>query len=193
MKTLLLPAVAALVCVSVAFAKPEPPPSLLDGSPPVSGWVLKKLSPELRERVEAVQTKAMEEPGIREQREKVDHAARELRDRVRDSMFEIDPGLREAIKAEMPKANFGKETKELPKGVAGMTRSERKETDGQTEIRHRRPRRHIGPRGHGAGVDSGRAEGRQRDLPRRDGSGHGPVANQSSRFAFSTKVRNSAR
>lgn len=128
MKTLLLPAVAALVCVSVAFAKPEPPPSLLDGSPPVSGWVLKKLSPELRERVEAVQTKAMEEPGIREQREKVDHAAREVRDRVRDSMFEIDPGLREAIKAEMPKANFGKETKELPKGVAGMTRSERKET-----------------------------------------------------------------
>lgn len=127
MKKLLLPAVFALVCVSTVFAKPEPPPSLLDGSPPMGGWMLKKLSPELRERVEAAQTKAMEEPGIREEREKVGRAARELRDRVRDAMFAIDPGLREAIKEEMPKAQFGNERKELPKGVAGKTTSERKE------------------------------------------------------------------
>ncbi len=126
MKTPLL-AVFALLCTSVAFAKPTPPPNLIDGSTPVPPWVLKKLSPELQKRVEAAQTKAMEEPGIREEREKITQSVQKLRERVREAMTEIDPGLREAIKAEMPNAKFGSEKKAAPEGIAGMDSSERKQ------------------------------------------------------------------
>ncbi len=113
-----------LLCTTFANAKPQPV-SLLDGRPPLAGGPFNKLPAELRERIETAQRNAMAEPGIREAREKLAQEAAELRDRVRDAMFEIDPGLRDAIRAEIPKAKFGDETKRPPEGIAGLTPDER--------------------------------------------------------------------
>ncbi len=119
MKALLL-ATSLLLFVTSSQAKPQPPPSLLDGRPPMTGGPFNKLPDELRDRVEAAQRKAIEEPGIREAREKIAEEAAALRDRVRDAIFEIDPGLRDAIKAEMPNAKLGDETKPRPDGIAAL-------------------------------------------------------------------------
>ncbi len=116
-----------LLCATTAYAKPQPPPSLLDGRPPLTGGPFKKLPDGLRERVEAAQKKAMAEPGIREAREKIALEVAELRERVRKSMFEIDPGLEVAIRAEMPNAKLGNETKRQPDGIAGLQPEQRKE------------------------------------------------------------------
>ncbi|MGC1479312.1 MAG: hypothetical protein WA771_02310 [Chthoniobacterales bacterium] len=123
----LLPAAALLLSATTLLAKPQHPATLNDSRPPIDRALLNKLPDELRERARAAQEKAMAEPGIREAREKLNREAQDLRARVREATFEIDPGLREAIKTEVPKARFGDEIKQRPKGIAGLDRKDRQE------------------------------------------------------------------
>lgn len=59
---------------------------------------MENLSPENRERFEAVREKALQDPELQELRKNADKAGREFFKAMRDKMLEIDPGLADIVK-----------------------------------------------------------------------------------------------
>ena len=60
--------------------------------------VLESLSPEMRERFQAVREKALDDPKLRELRWNAERANREFYKAMREKMLQIDPGLAEIVR-----------------------------------------------------------------------------------------------
>lgn len=130
MKTrLLIPLIAA--CTPMLFAEPpagqNPPPP---GPPPADGPMREKmrdkmrenLPPELRERFDAARDKALQDPAVQELKKKADASAEDFRKAMREAMKKADPGLAEAMKAQMG----GKDGKRgEPPGLANLSEGDR--------------------------------------------------------------------
>jgi hypothetical protein len=84
------------------------------------------LPPELRERFEAAHAKAMQDPAVQELKKKADASAQEFRKAMREAMLKADPGLAEAMKAQMGGKFHGKDGKRgEPPGFANLSDGDR--------------------------------------------------------------------
>jgi hypothetical protein len=72
---------------------------------------MENLPPEARQRFEAAREKALQDPQIRELREKTETANREFFQAMRKKMMEIDPGLEEIVKQNAPRERGGADGK----------------------------------------------------------------------------------
>ena len=111
---------------------PAPPPQ--DGSrrERKGPAFLEKLTPEQRKRFEDARQKALQDPKIKELREKSDRANREFFDAMRAKMQEIDPGLAEIIKENAPnwKGGGGRDMKDGKEGKEGREGREKRPGQG---------------------------------------------------------------
>lgn len=95
MKKFLLLLLAAPAISFAQSATPTPPP----GPPPGGmGFHRPNVPPELRDRFRAAKDKALQDPKVRELRERMEAAAKDFRTAMRDAMIKADPGLAEEFK-----------------------------------------------------------------------------------------------
>lgn len=114
----------AILTAGLAGAKPKSPPPV-DGGGPLFEKMLEKLDPKQRERMKAAHEKALQDPEIREARERVAAAANDLREKMRAAMLKADPGLEEVMKKQAPNARPGREEAPAAKGFSGLDEGER--------------------------------------------------------------------
>jgi membrane protein involved in colicin uptake len=135
MKTrLLILSIAA--CTPMLFAEPQAGQNPSPTCPPPGGGPMRdkmrekmkeNLPPELRARFEAAHAKAMQDPAVQELKRKADASAQEFRKAMREAMMKADPGLAEAMKAQMgAKFHGGKDGKPgEPPGLANLSEGDR--------------------------------------------------------------------
>ncbi len=115
MITIRTPLFAAALCVGIilpaAAQEDSPGPQHKPGPPPpwaakaregmrekIRERIAERLSPEDRARFEAARKKALEDPAIKDLRDRAEATNREFFEAMRAKMIEIDPGLKDLIK-----------------------------------------------------------------------------------------------